>query len=441
MPLSGVKLSVEAARASERRRLIESFTLRTANGEAVLQVIRHFDGKRIEAGGQGTLISRDPVKSRAFLADLGRPCAAPPGKLERFSFPLSLLDTGVDAAGVSWREFKLELSHGGGACEATLHVREAAAELSVSGDEDVFWSVAGVALGDGVAPRLGRPAGVSVPAPRLVRGTESLKLYGGHRQLLGLDAKGSVFAWDDGLDMKPHRVVNLALTVTSVSVAADRLVACGAVHGSMGTWRVVHVNLERGTSETVVDSSDELPFLNAKVLASGGANVAVAWENELRVYRGSRLAGRVVHSSPPVPRAWAGEELIVGTPEGERRWAPGAAALQPAGEGLTHVYGEWSVQADAEGSLRVGERVWRPQAEADRRAIRALRGSAPRWLGSHELLLCSDRLVALDLRTFESWAVLEGADTQLFALLDGKMLVIDQQASGRPKFVEVVRTD
>ena len=56
-------------------------------------------------------------------------------------------------------------------------------------------------------------------------------------------------------------------TLTAVTVGLGRLAACGADNSS-GLWRVVTVDLDSPKVETVVESSDAFPFLNAKVLLS-----------------------------------------------------------------------------------------------------------------------------------------------------------------------------
>jgi hypothetical protein len=266
----------------------------------------------------------------------------------------------------------------------------------------------------------------------------------GHRQLLGLDTKGGLFVWG-ALDKKPHRVVNLELTVTAINAVPGHAAASGA-HASTGTWRVVSVDLERRKLQTVVTSSADFPFLNAKLsMDPEGRRLAVVWENEVRVFEGTTQVGRVMHEGLVVPRWWAGDELVLETSEGLRGWVPGATALAAPGPAAVHVRGDWELQVVG-ASLRVrhprlGERAWSPQCEPDRRCLQQLEYGRPRWLGERDLLFVSDRLVALDLETLSTWVVVDGPDTELKALLDGRTLVVDAQASGRPKYVEVKRAE
>jgi hypothetical protein len=441
-----LKLSLASTRTTAHRRLIETFTLRTANGEAELQVIRLVDGSRVEAAGQGSLFSRDARKSRAFLADLGHPCGASAGELKPFAFPVVQSDTGLDRDGTAWREFKLELAHAGTRCDASLTVRSTAqsAELSLGEDAGVFWEAARIALGEGVAPREGLPEGVRSAVPEVLRGGEALRLVDGATQLLGLNSKASVFAWTD-FNKKPHRVVDLERTLTGATAVSGHLAACGAAHAS-GAWQVVTVDLQTRQVDVIVESNDEFPFLNAKVLPSpDGARLAIAWENELRVYEGKTLLTLSRRDSPVTPRLWSGERLFVETPEGPLRWQHGQDALAPADEACVHPSpdGEHSIQADADGNLRVrarggGERLHSSTLEIDRQAVRALRFAPPRWLGGHHLLLSSDRVVAVDLRTLKTWLVIDGPETQVHAVLDGRTLVITHQGSDRPRFVELI---
>jgi hypothetical protein len=440
-----LKLSLASTRATAHRRLIETFTLKTTNGEAELQVIRLVDGSRVEAAGQGSLFSRDARKSRAFLADLGHPCAQPAGELRPFAFPVVQSDTGLDRDGTAWREFKLELGHAGTQCEAALTVRTTShsAELSLGEGAAVFWEAARIALGEGVAPREHAPPGVRSSVPEVLRGGEALRLVEGASQLLGLNSKASVFAWTD-FNKKPHRVVDLERTLTGATAVHGHLAACGAAHAS-GAWQVVTVDLKTRKVDVIVESNDEFPFLNAKVLPSpDGARLAIAWENELRVYEGQRLLSRVQHAEAVTPRLWSGDGLLLETPDGHRRWQPGQDTLADAGEACVHASpgGEHFIQADADGSLRVrdragGERVHSTPLEADRHAVSALRFAPPRWLGGHHLLLSSDRVVALDLRTLATWLVIDGPETQVRAVLDGRTLVVTHQGNTRPRFVEL----
>jgi hypothetical protein len=248
---------------------------------------------------------------------------------------------------------------------------------------------------------------------------------------LGLDSKGSVFRWD-ALDMKPHRVVDLDRTLTAVHAAGGRLVACGAAHAT-GAWQIVSVGLDSGKMHIVAESSDAFFFLNAAVLLSpDGHRLAATFENELRVWGPGPLIS-VRHSAPLTPLSWAEGSLIVSTEGGPMRLLD--ARLTPAGGPLVHRSGGFELQS-VSGSLRVGGRSWTPEHEDDRRCLKALEHAGPQWLDGHTLLLQSDRIVALDLETLETWAVFDGPDTQLFAQV-GSKLVIDSQASGRPKFVSV----
>jgi hypothetical protein len=432
-------LALEATRSTEHRRLIESFTLRSAHGEAVLQLIRRVDGKRIDSSGQGTLKARDVDKGRAFLADLGHPCSRPAGELKPFAFPVVIIDSGVDGDGAPWRELKLELAHQGRSADASLIIRRDTAELTVPPAADLFWDVARIALGEGVTARAPRPPHVTVSVPELLRGAEQLRLIelqasrglDGGGGLLGLDAKGSVFAWG-ALDKKPHRVANLECTLTAVHAAGGRLAACGAAHAT-GAWQIVSVELGSGKMHVVAESSDAFFFLNASVLLSpDGHRLAAAFENELRVWGPGPLIS-VSHACPLTPLAWADGALIVSTEEGPLRLSD--SGLARAGEPLVHRSGELELQA-GHGCLRVGGRTWAPQSDDDLRCLQALEHTPPRWLDPRTLLLQSDRLVALDLTTLQTWAVFHPPDTQLFAQV-GAQLVIDQQASGRPKFVTV----
>jgi hypothetical protein len=279
--------------------------------------------------------------------------------------------------------------------------------------------------------------------PEVLRGGEALRLVDGATQLLGLNSKASVFAWTD-FNRKPHRVVDLERTLTGATAVSGHLAACGAAHAS-GAWQVVTVNLKTRQVDVIVESNDEFPFLNAKVLPSpDGTRLAVAWENELRVYEGKELLVLARRDSAVTPRLWSGEALFVETPEGPLRWQPGQDTLAPAGEACAHTSpdGEHLVQADADGNVRVRardghERLHLSTLEADRNAVRALRFAPPRWLGGHHLLLASDRVIALDLRTLKTWLVIDGPETQVHAVLEGHTLVITHQGSDRPRFVEL----
>jgi hypothetical protein len=264
-----------------------------------------------------------------------------------------------------------------------------------------------------------------------VTGAEALRLVEAGAQLLGLNSKASVFVWTD-FNKKPSRVVDLGRTLTGAHAVNGRLAACGAEHAS-GAWQVVTVDLRSRQVEVIVESSDELPFLNAKILLSPYAPLlAVAWESELRIYEHDALLSRETFPSAVTPRLWLKEGVVVETAEG-LRWPAGTA------DACVHSSpdGRWQVQANASGTLRVGERFYEPVLEADRRAIRGLTCTEARWLGSRHLLLMSDRVVALDLETLKTWLVLEGPETRVHAVLDGRTLVVTQQGSGRPRFVEV----
>ncbi len=390
-----MRLQVEATRSTERRRHIETFVLRAPNGgEGVLQIIRHVDGARVEARGQATLSSRDHAKGYGLLAALGVAAEGRTGERQRFSCPAVLSD-----GSASWREYTLELP----GAVAALTIADREGDIVVREGHDAFATVARIAWGEGVGPRAPRPPGVTVSAPELVRGAESLKLVPGGDRLLGLDAKGGLFRWDD-LEKKPHRLANLELTVTTLAVGAGRLAACGAAHGATGTWRVVLVELATGKLETVVDSNDDFPFLNAGLEVTA-ERVAVTWEGEVRVYSGGGLVSRgPAAPAPPRVHRHEGREL----------------------------------EADEDGNLRVGQRVWCPIVEADRRCVRALRQAAPRWFAGG-VLLDSDRRVVLDLDTLEAWPVLDAADTRLLAVIGDDTLVVDPQSEGRPKYVRVER--
>ncbi len=427
-----LKLDVETTRSNEHLRLIETFVLKSANGEAVLQIIRRAEEKRVDPTGQAMLFARDPANARGFLADAGHPALPSAGPLARYAFPLVLHDSGVGADHAPWREFKLQLRHGGAAADAFFKVQGRTAELTAS---EPFWLVAQLALGCGVAPREPAPPGVIISRPELLRGADDLRLVGGHEHLIGIDPKSTVFWWTD-LQKKPRRVVNLGHTVMSANAWAGWLVACGAAHDS-GVWRVVRVRLAKPTVETVVESTDAFTFFDAKLLLSDdGARLAVAYGDQLRVYAGVAPIGAVAHGSDVVPQLWVGETLIVSTREGLMRWRTGPT-LEPLDAPVVHACGRYELQAASDGTLRVGARTFVPSIEADRACVRRLMHSRPRLLAGRALLFQSDRLVALDLETLTTWLVLDGADTRPYALLAGRTLIVDQQASGRPKVVEI----
>lgn len=425
-------LTLEATRASEHLRLVETFVLKSARGEAVVQLIRRAEGNRVDPSGQATLIARDPAKARAFLADAGHPATPAIGPLARYTVPAVLHDTGLGPDRMPWREFKLQLRHGGAAADAFLKVQGGHAELTTT---ELFWQIAQLALGCGVAERQARPAGVSISRPELLRGGDDMRLVGGHDRLFGIDQSSSVFMWLD-LAKKPRRLLNLGHTVISANAWAGHLVACGAAHET-GAWRVVRVQVARPEVQVVVESSDAFTFYDAKLLLSDdGKRLAAASGGALRVYEGTAEVGAVTHTSEVAPRLWLGDALIVATPEGLMRWR-GGSALEALTEPVVQRCGAYELEAFADGTLRVGTRTFVPTVEADKACVRRLMHSRPRPLGSRSLLLQSDRLVALDLETLETWVVLDGADTQPYALLAGRTLVVDQQASGRPKVVNV----
>ncbi|MBL8953209.1 MAG: hypothetical protein JNK82_20695 [Myxococcaceae bacterium] len=432
-----LRLAVETTRSNEHLRLIETFVLKSARGEAVLQLIRRAEEKRVDPSGLGMLFARDAAKARALLEDLGHPALPQVGPLARYAFLVLLHDSGVAADHTPWREFKLKVRHGGAADDALFKVQGATAELTAS---EPFWHVAQLALGSGVAERAAAPEGVSVSRPELLRGADGLRLVGGHEQLIGIDPKSAVFWWTD-LSKKPKRVVNLGHTVMSANAWAGWLVACGVAHDT-GVWRVVRVRLAKPSVEVVVESSDTFLFFDAKLLLSDdGERLAVAYGEELRVFAGREQVGAVRCGAEVSPALWSGETLILRAAGGLVRWRPGAASsVEPLTESVVHRCGPYELEPFADGTLRVGARVFTPSVEADRTCVRRLMHSRPRLLAGRALLFQSDRLVALDLETLDTWLVLEGADTQPFALLGGKTLVVDQQASGRPKVVEVVST-